>query len=219
MAENQAGGARSSPTETRVAPASQATGIPAYRRLEFLAFRNGNPLGRHGITFSERKGDLLVDISVDYAVKFGPLSFFRYKLRGRETWSNGVLASARAQTDNNGKREYMSADRDGEALIVEGSKARRARAPCNCLIATHWNIAQLDGPMINPQDGSVLRFSVETMGLSKLIDAKGAARIARRYALNGENPLELWYEDPCVWVGLRAKAVDGSVISYVPTSN
>ena len=160
-----------------------------------------------------------MDISVDYAVKFGPLSFFRYKLRGRETWSNGVLTSARAQTDNNGKREYMSADRDGEALIVEGSKARRARAPCDCLIATHWNIAQLDGPMINPQDGTLLRFSVKAMGLSKLIDAKGAARIAKRYALNGKNPLELWYEDPGTWVGLRAKAFDGSVISYVPKSN
>jgi hypothetical protein len=219
MAENQAGGAGSSPTNARVAPASQAKGIPVSRRLEFLVFRNGNPLGRHGISFSDRNGDLLVDISVDYAVKFGPLSFFRYKLRGRETWSNGVLASARAQTDNNGKREYMSADRDGEALIVEGSRARRARTPLDCSIATHWNIAQLDGPMINPQDGSLLRFSVKTMGLSKLLDAKGAARIARRYALNGESPLELWYEDPGVWVGLRAKAFDGSVISYEPTSN
>jgi hypothetical protein len=219
MAENQAGGAGSSPTNARVASASQAKGIPVSRRLKFLVFRNGNPLGRHGISFSDRNGDLLVDISVDYAVKFGPLSFFRYKLRGRETWSNGVLASARAQTDNNGKREYMSADRDGEALIVEGSRARRARTPLDCSIATHWNIAQLDGPMINPQDGSLLRFSVKTMGLSKLLDAKGAARIARRYALNGESPLELWYEDPGVWVGLRAKAFDGSVISYEPTSN
>ena len=219
MGENEAGGAGSPLTKIRVAPASQATGMPTSRRLEFLVFRNGNPLGRHAISFSDRNGDLLVDISVDYTVKFGPLSFFRYKLRGRETWSNGVLASAQAQTDNNGKREYMSADRDGEALIVEGSKARRARAPCDCLIATHWNIAQLDGPMINPQDGSLLRFSVKTRGLSKLIDARGAARSARRYALNGESPLELWYEDPGIWVGLRAKAFDGSVISYVLTSN
>jgi len=219
MVENEAGGAGSLPNEIHGAPASQTTGIPAFRRLEFSVFRNGNPLGRHEVAFSDRNGDLVVDISVDYPVKFGPLTFFRYKLRGRETWSKGVLASARAQTDNNGKREYMSANRDGEALIVEGSRARRARTPLDCSIATHWNIAQLDGPMINPQDGSLLRFSVKTMGLSKLLDAKGAARIARRYALNGESPLELWYEDPGVWVGLRAKAFDGSVISYEPTSN
>ena len=113
----------------------------------------------------------------------------------------------------------MRAVREGEALIVEGSKARRARAPRETSIATHWNIAQLDGPMINPQDGSLMRFSVKSMGLSKLMDAKGAPRTARRYALSGKNPLELWYEDPGVWVGLRAKAFDGSVISYILTTS
>ncbi len=208
MTEDSAGGAES----------CQRLGLPASRRLAFSAFRNSNPLGRHEISFSERDGELLVDISVEYAVKFGPVTFFRYKLRGRETWSNGVLISAAAQTDNNGKRDYMRADRDGETLIVEGSKARRTAAPRHCLLATHWNIAQLDGPMINPQDGSLLRFSVKPMGLSKLADSKRAPIMARRYALQGKNPLELWYEDSGLWVGLRAKAVDGSVISYVPES-
>lgn len=146
MAEEYAG---SLPSETHGAPASQPTCIPAFGRLEFSVLRNGNSLGRREVAFSDRNGYLVVDISVDYTVKFGPLTFFRYKLRGRETWSKGVLASARAQTDNNGKREYMSTNRDEEALIVEGSKARRARTPRDCLIATHWNIAQLDGPMIN----------------------------------------------------------------------
>jgi hypothetical protein len=73
------------------------------------------------------------------------------------------------------------------------------------------------GPMINPQDGSLVRFSLEALGLSKLVDAAGAARVARRYALKGINPLELWYEDSGAWVGLRAKAFDGSVICYTPT--
>ena len=151
---------------------------------------------------------------MDYAVKLGPVSLFRYKLRGREIWSDGRLGSAHVQTDNNGKQDYMRAVREGEALIVEGSKARRARAPRETSIATHWNISQLDGPMINPQNGSLMRFSVKSMGLSKLMDAKGSPRTARRFALSGKNPLELWYEDPGVWVGLRARAFDGSLISY-----
>ena len=215
-AREESGGAEALPKMVCV-PAFPMAGIPASRRLEFSVFRNGAPLGRHAVAFSERDGALVADIAVDYTVKFGPITFFRYKLRGRETWINGALASASARTDSNGTREFMRVERDGEALIVEGSKTRCARLPQNCLPATHWNIAQLDGPMINPQDGSLLRFSVEALGLSKLVDAAGAARVARRYALKGVNPLELWYEDSGAWVGLRAKAFDGSIISYTPT--
>jgi len=220
MADQQAPGAVSSSTGPRFALPSPRIGVPTTGRLEFLVFRNGKPLGRHEIRFSDRNGDLLADISVDYVVKLGPVNLFRYKLRGRETWSDGRLASAHVQTDNNGKQEYLSAIREGEALIVEGRRARRARPPRGSLIATHWNIAQLDGPMINPQDGSLMRFSVKTMGLSTLMGAKGgAARTAKRYGLSGQNPMELWYEDPGLWVGLRAKAFDGSIISYTLASS
>jgi len=212
MTEGESGAAATFPAT----PDVRAAGVPPSRRLAFSAFRNGAPLGRHEIAFSVRDRDLVVDISVDYAVKFGPITFFRYKLRGREIWSNGVLASARVQTDNNGKREHMRAEREGAALIVEGSKARPVRFSQNCCVASHWNIAQLEGPMINPQDGSLLRFKVRAMGPSKLVDAQGTARIARRFELKGQNSLELWYADPGLWVGLRAKAFDGSVISYAP---
>jgi hypothetical protein len=73
----------------------------------------------------------------------------------------------------------MSADRDGDALIMQGSKTRRVPAPQGSLLATHWNITQLDGPMINPQDGSLLRFSVKALGDAKIADATGGTRVAR----------------------------------------
>ena len=208
----------SSPTggdarEHLVAP-SWGGGVPASGRLGFEAFRNGSFLGRHELSFCMRGSNLVVAVAVDYAVKFGPLTFFKYKLRGQEIWSGGVLVSARMQTNNNGAREFMSADLDGDALFVEGSKARGARAPKGSLLTTHWNIAQLDGPMINPQDGSLLRFSVKALGDSKIADASGRTHMARRYALRGENSLDLWYDDTSVWKCLRAKAVDGSLIAY-----
>ena len=79
-------------TSPRLALTSPRIGVPAAGRLEFLVFRDGKPLGRHEIRFSERNGDLEAEISVDYAVKLGPVSLFRYKLRGREIWSDGRLA-------------------------------------------------------------------------------------------------------------------------------
>lgn len=193
---------------------TQTGGVPASGRLAFEAFRNGSFLGRHELSFCMHGSNLVVGVAVDYTVKFGPLTFFKYKLRGQEIWSGDVFVSARMQTDDNGASEFMSADRDGDALFVEGSKARRARAPQGSLLATHWNIAQLHGPMINPQDGSLLHFSIKALGDLKIADATGRTRMVRRYALRGKNSLDLWYDEAGVWTGLRAKAVDGSLVAY-----
>ena len=70
-------------------------GVPASERLAFEVYRNHSFLGHHELVFSARGGDLIVGVAVDYALKFGPLTFFKYRLRGQERWSQDVLVSAR----------------------------------------------------------------------------------------------------------------------------
>jgi len=193
-------------------------GIPASGRLAFLAWRGSSQLGEHRLTFSTRDGVLTVEIAVDYAVKLGFITVFRYALRGRETWSDGVLQAAQATTDNNGKKEFMRAMRDGASLMVEGTAARRYTAPEGSLIASHWNRAQLDAPMINPQDGTLLRFAVTPGATMKVRDSAGGIRMARHYSLAGADPLELWYDADDIWTSLRAKVRDGSTIVYRPVA-
>lgn len=184
-------------------------GVPAAGKLAFAAFRNDSPLGRHALTF-RRDGDRLdVEIDVEYVLKLGFLTLYRYALRGRETLVGGQLAGAQFRADDNGKRAHLNVSRVDDGLLIEGSAGRPFRAPADWRLATHWSRRQLDAPMISPQDGAVLRYEV------------GAADVPggqRRYRLDGAQPLELWYDAAEVWVGLRARVFDGSRVEYRRTA-
>ena len=191
-------------------------GIPATQRLSFLARRNGTRLGTHNVTF-RRDGDRLgVDIAVDYTVKLTFITAYRYRLRATEQWEQGVLTSMRARTDNNGKAEFMRADRIDGALIVEGSGTARYHAPPGAMLCSHWNPAQLDGPMINPQDGTLLNFTISAKGPARVADTAGRTREAQRFSLEGAHSLDLWYDTQGIWTALQGAAEDGSVIIYQP---
>jgi hypothetical protein len=192
-------------------------GIPPSGRLAFRALRNGAPLGTHDLVFT-REGDVLtVDIAVDYVVKIGPLPVFRYKMRCRESWRDGLLISATADTDHNGKPGWMRAQRSGAALLVNGSKSGKYPAPAGALLASHWNQAQLEGPMINPQDGELLNFTVTPRGQVQVPDPAGVLRPLRHFSLAGRESLDLWYDADGRWVSLRAQVADGSTVTYLPT--
>ncbi|MGO4685479.1 DUF6134 family protein [Hyphomicrobium sp. 2TAF46] len=186
---------------------------PASRRA-FKAFRNGSHVGHHELSFAARDGSLRVDVAVEFAVKLGPLTMFRYALRGHEIWTDGRLAQAHMRADNNGSRESMSARRDGNDLLVEGTRCRPTRFSRIASLATHWNITQLNGPMLHPQNGALLKYDVHTHDRDEPLTVAGGHRVARRYSLRGRTPIDLWYDQCENWVGLKAKAVDGSLITY-----
>ncbi len=50
-----------------------------------------------------------------------------------------------------------------DELIVEGSKAPRYSVAGNLLAATHWNKAELRAPMINPENGELLRPAISDL--------------------------------------------------------
>jgi hypothetical protein len=193
---------------------SIARGIPASGRISFRALRNNATFGTHEVSFARQGDRLLVDTAIDYCVKIAFITAFRYRLRAREIWLGGKLQTVRAKTDNNGASEFMSLDRDGDGFVVEGSRLTRQATPDDRLLASHWNIAQLKGPMINPQDGSALRYRVASLGTGRIADSSGRARLATHYSLAGEHPLELWYDADDVWSALRARVFDGSVVTY-----
>lgn len=196
------------------AVAGAETGIPASGRLAFVARRNGAVLGSHVLRFARAEGRLTVDIAVDYSVKVGFVRVFRYRLRAREVWVDGQTAEITAETDNNGRAERMRAVREDGVLMVEGTRAARYAAPEGALLCAHWNIAQLGRPLINPQDGTLLRFAVHDRGAARVTDAQGRLCAARRWALEGRNALDLWYDAAGIWLALQAKAEDGSTITY-----
>jgi Family of unknown function (DUF6134) len=187
---------------------------PPSDRLAFRLVREGDAIGTHVLTFARLDNGLDVHIAVDIAVRFGPLVLFRYTLRGLEQWRNGSFVHLDATTNDNGTRDQMRADRDVQGLWVEGSQARRYLAPSDALPATHWNMAELQAPWINPQGGRLLHPVVRCLGPGQVALASGGAETATEYALSGDARLDIWYNESRDWSGLGFAAKDGSEVRY-----
>jgi hypothetical protein len=189
------------------------TGVPASGRLAFNVYRNDSQIGTHHLTFHSAGDALTVQIAADFKVGLGPLTLFRYSLRTTEHWQGGQLVAATSKANNDGKAESMTAKRQGDALLVQGSKSGQYTAPPGSILATHWNRAELKGPMINPENGELMKFSVVDKGSDQIM-AAGKRITATHYALTGFATIDLWYDGQSVWSALKAVATDNSNIDY-----
>jgi hypothetical protein len=198
-------------TPTRAA--APISGVPPSGRLLFHAFRNDSQIGTHQLTFHAAGNTLTVNIDVEFKVGLGPITLFRYSMRTTEHWQDGKLVAASSQANNDGKPESMSAKLQGNALAVQGSKSGHYTAPPGAILATHWNRAELKGPMINPENGELMTFTIADKGTGP-IQAAGQTIQATHYALTGPHVIDLWYSEQSIWSALKAVATDNSMIEY-----
>lgn len=190
-------------------------GMPTNRRLAFNVLRNDRPIGTHVLSFAPAGPRLEVTVVVDMVVKWAGIVLYRYSLRGSETWQDGVLMAASGKTNDDGTNQEMRATRRDGRLMVEGTHGPSYTAPAGSICASHWNPAQLAAPMVDLQDGRLLDFQVAAKGPAT-VTASGTSLQADHFALTGPATLDLWYSQQKVWVQLRAKTWEGSVIDYRP---
>lgn len=192
-----------------VAPARAALPGPL-SDLSFTVLRNGSEIGTHTVGF-KRDGELLVvQSAADFAVRFGPITFYRYHYRATETWQGDTLVAVSARTNDDGDVKFADMRLEDGQLMVDGSKTGSYVAPAGAIAATHWNPAELTRPMINPQNGELMRFERRDYGDEQL----PSGGLARHVGLTGYATLDLWYDRSDQWRALRAVAQDGSVIDY-----
>lgn len=190
-----------------------AAAVPESRRIAFDVMRNGSRIGTHVLTFAPAANRLEVAIEVDIEVKMMAIVLYRYALRGRERWQDGVLVEASSDTQDGKDKDFMRAVRRDGRLHVEGSHGPPYLAPPGSICASHWNPKQLEAPMVNVQNGELLDFKVAPRG-TQLIEARGQRVEASHYALSGPSTMELWYDRQQVWSQLRAVVRDGSTVDY-----
>ena len=202
---------RAAPTP---APPPSRLPIPPGGRLSFAVVRNGTKLGTHAVSFTTTGDMLRVLIAVDLALRFGPITLYRYHPRGSEVWQGDQLAAIDSTTNDDGTRYRVSGRRTPEGFAVEGSKASRYLAPPDALPANHWNRAMLAAPFINTQDGRLMHPRVAPLGPDQIPTASGKILRASHFALTGDVRLDTWYEPSATWAGLRFAAHDGSLVRY-----
>jgi hypothetical protein len=187
---------------------------PPGNRLAFSVLREGKEIGTHTLTFA-RNGDVwTIQVAIDLLIKLGPVPLYRYEHRATEIWNGASFASVEAQTNDDGARTTLRAQRGPDAVTVESSQQGKYDAPANALPSTHWNRRMLDGPFFNTQWGDLMSNAVPPRGAATVETASGRKIYVRRFEIVGQLTLESWYDDQQTWAGLQFKGQDGSQIVY-----
>jgi hypothetical protein len=176
--------------------------------------RDGARIGTHALTFQKSGSALDVRVEVEIAVYFGPIRLFHYNHKNLERWRGGQLESMDASTDYDGTPAFATLRRESGQIMAEGSKAARYAAPANALAATHWNKAELSVPMVNPENGTLLRPAIASIGMDNVALASGASVVAQHYTWRGADTLDLWYGADGSWTALTAVTKDGTRLVY-----
>ncbi|MBB4040478.1 hypothetical protein GGR34_002131 [Microvirga flocculans] len=188
--------------------------VPPDGRLTFDVVRKGSRIGVHELTFTRSGERLTVSVDVELSVGIGPIKFYRYTHRVSEIWQGEDVVSLTAQTNDDGQKLSVTCERTPSGLLVDSTRSGRYVAPAGAHPATHWNREMLDGPLINTQNGELLRPVVIRKGRDRVQTSAGTIVPAQRFALSGPISFETWYDDTPSWVGLTFVAKDGSQVLY-----
>ncbi|MCI4643716.1 MAG: DUF6134 family protein [Hyphomonadaceae bacterium] len=182
--------------------------------IHFDVLRQGKTFGTHRVTFEQADtGMLNVSVDVNLKAGLGPITLFRYELDSSESWQGGALVALSGRVNEDGTREAMTAVRDGDRLVVDGD-AYRGEVPLEMLPASHWNIAQTRASqLLSSENGERIDVEVRELG-RETISAGGQTIQARKFLMDSDIDVTLWYDDRDRWVKLAFEA-RGQQIEYV----
>lgn len=218
---------------TLASHAARATPFGHGESLSFVAHRNGQRIGTHVVSFHDEAGSRMVTTQIDFSVRMLGISVYRYRHRGQEIWRGDEFQAIATETDDNGDKYVLKAEREGNNLVVlrrepqtsfktstgdeslEQQRWIRDVHPGHLLPSTHWNIAQTrQQALLNSQTGKVMNVSVREIG-RETVRTASAAPAATHFSYGGEFTMEQWFDDSARWVKALFKAPsDGSTIEY-----
>lgn len=194
---------------------SAAGGLPYGPTLSFAAYRNGEQIGRHTLTFERDGAQIKVSTSIDFTVKFMGFTAYRYSHRAQEVWAGNTLVSLASRTDDNGTKYSVQAVREDGALVVARNAEGRTVLPSQVLPSSHWNIQQVQqSVLLNTQKGTEARVRIAPVGRETVQTASGTIA-ATRYRYSGDVAMDQWFDDRGRWVKTSFTASDGSTIEYI----
>jgi len=179
---------------------------------DFAVSREGSPIGRHGLRFTQDGARTTAEITIELQVKVAFITVYRYRHVNREIWDGDDLLSFASRTDDNGTAHRVQARRSGDRILVESDQGT-VEAPADALPTTYWHRRFLDRPhWIDTQNGRLLSCSVGSRGVER-ITALDREIAAERFAVAGDLQLDLWYVGE-QWVKLAFPGPDGTPIDY-----
>lgn len=183
--------------------------------LVFDVMRNGSRIGHHTVQLQPANGTLVARVNVEIAVGLGPIILYRYTHTVRETWREGEFVSMESETNDDGTRHRVQADRRDNGVVVRTGDGKSEVMPADTIPLTHWNYRCMSAPLFNPQTGKRVAPQVQPRGQDTVALSDGRSVRATRYSLSGDVVLDDWYDTARAWTALRSTGTDGSAIAYV----
>ena len=181
--------------------------------IKFDVLRKGKPFGSHEVRFTTSPdGDLEAVTEVSLRAGLGPITVFKYELNSSERWSDGQLVSVVGQTNDDGKKSSVTATREGDRLIVDGTDYQ-GPAPLDIIPSSHWNIREaFSTSILSTESGELLKVDVTEIG-PDTVTVGGQEIPATHYRMKSKLNVDLWYDDQNRWVKLSFEA-RGQLIEY-----
>jgi hypothetical protein len=213
-------------------PLASAADLPYPSRITYAIYRDGQQIGRHTVTFGHKGPLKVVTVDCQVEVKALGVAAYRYSHRGYEEWNGDRLQSLQAQTDDNGKRFTVAAERRGGELVVErtapaatataaldqgyqGPNVSRQVLPGTLLPTSGWNFGQVkQTALLNTENGKVAHVQVTPAGQEMVRMPSGSVETTR-YRYTGDLRMEQWFDAKGRWIKGTFTAFDGSTIEYI----
>lgn len=181
----------------------------AVGKRSFELVRNGDVIGSHTLSPTERGGDLIMDIAIEIRVRVLGITAYRYEHQNRETWTGGRLKAIDAKTNDDGDEEFCRVSQSGDGYDIAGTAFN---GPVSGPLAptSYWNYNNFQTPRwISTQSGKILdmTFRNTTSAAGEVWNVSGPDNFAT----------ELAYDRLKEWRGCRFDA-RGTDIVYRETA-
>ncbi len=205
-------------------PAAGACPVfPADGELDFLVLRDGVVIGTHRIRFARKAGRFVVrsDIEFEIGPPYGPPDGLpgagpvRYVHHAEEVWVDGWLHAVVSDTDDDGRRTRLRAERRGGIFqgIINGSAFT---ASGYIIPSSLWHRdTPFSEALFDVVDGRLKIVQPRFVGRDRVPGPDGRVE-ARHYALGGMLAREIWYDLDCGLVRAAWRARDGSRLVLEP---
>lgn len=193
--------------------ATQVRAEPAPRDLAFDVFRKGELIGSHTIDFEAKGAELEAAVEIRLVVKLLFVPVYRYEHHNRELWRDGRLLRIDSRTDDDGEAFFVRGVLGPEGFKVESSDGSYV-APADVISTSWWNFDTVNRrKLLNSQLGKLIAVEVRPAGDDEVQTQAGAIP-ARRYVVDGDAALELWYDRDDRLAKIRFAGSDGVPIEY-----
>jgi hypothetical protein len=200
----------------RPARAAGTLPVPPSKALAFKIFRNGKPFGDYKVTFGVFGDFLTVTTDVAMNMNIAKINVFDYRHHCEETWRGGQFTELHARSVRDKQPDLTNTVdimRSSTGFRITTNKGPHS-APNNAAPLTHWNSEVLLGPLINPEDGTIVEVTVHPVARDMVPTAAGSQLAANHWALRGAQTIDEWYDDSGIWAGLKGVLADKSTVEY-----